>query len=254
MAAQRRALPPGPVAQDYRFLDAQGNELRLLDLSSNCLVALPDALARCHKLEVVNLTNNPYSYVRSSFGSWDNARLMWDFPEVLTRLPRLRKLSLDQTFVRALPARAFDSEQLEPLTIKRTLITEADAALHPKIAVDVASSYEKAVDYIGYWFDGVEDGLREQLEQCDWSDAQALLALLLRINVPISAPYDKALARFDKEIEKVCRRLRWAPEQAPHLRSLFAALGEAVDVFAAERGENALVAGLRQRFAEQARE
>ncbi|MEZ4565198.1 MAG: DUF899 family protein [Thermomicrobiales bacterium] len=32
VAAQRRALPPGPVAQDYRFLDAQGNELRLLDL------------------------------------------------------------------------------------------------------------------------------------------------------------------------------------------------------------------------------
>ncbi len=32
VAAQRRALPPGPVAKDYRFLDAQGNEVRLADL------------------------------------------------------------------------------------------------------------------------------------------------------------------------------------------------------------------------------
>jgi predicted dithiol-disulfide oxidoreductase (DUF899 family) len=32
VAAQRRALPAGPVAKDYRFLDMEGNELRLLDL------------------------------------------------------------------------------------------------------------------------------------------------------------------------------------------------------------------------------
>ena len=32
VAAQRRELPPGPVAKDYRFLDEQGNEVRLIDL------------------------------------------------------------------------------------------------------------------------------------------------------------------------------------------------------------------------------
>ncbi|MGN6277594.1 MAG: DUF899 family protein [Sphingomonas sp.] len=32
VAEQRRALPPGPVAKDYRFLDAEGNELGLIDL------------------------------------------------------------------------------------------------------------------------------------------------------------------------------------------------------------------------------
>jgi predicted dithiol-disulfide oxidoreductase (DUF899 family) len=32
LAEQRRALPPGPVAKDYRFLDEQGNELGLVDL------------------------------------------------------------------------------------------------------------------------------------------------------------------------------------------------------------------------------
>ena len=32
VAAQRRALPPGPVAQAYRFLDAQGQERTLRDL------------------------------------------------------------------------------------------------------------------------------------------------------------------------------------------------------------------------------
>jgi predicted dithiol-disulfide oxidoreductase (DUF899 family) len=32
VAAQRRELPPGPVAKDYRFLDAEGNEVRLIDL------------------------------------------------------------------------------------------------------------------------------------------------------------------------------------------------------------------------------
>ena len=32
LAEQRRALPPGPVAKEYRFLDEQGKELRLVDL------------------------------------------------------------------------------------------------------------------------------------------------------------------------------------------------------------------------------
>jgi predicted dithiol-disulfide oxidoreductase (DUF899 family) len=32
VAEQRRALPPGPVAKDYRFLDEQGRELGLTDL------------------------------------------------------------------------------------------------------------------------------------------------------------------------------------------------------------------------------
>jgi predicted dithiol-disulfide oxidoreductase (DUF899 family) len=32
VAARRRALPPGPAAKDYRFLDAEGNELGLADL------------------------------------------------------------------------------------------------------------------------------------------------------------------------------------------------------------------------------
>jgi predicted dithiol-disulfide oxidoreductase (DUF899 family) len=32
VAEQRRALPPGPGAKDYRFLDEQGNELGLADL------------------------------------------------------------------------------------------------------------------------------------------------------------------------------------------------------------------------------
>jgi predicted dithiol-disulfide oxidoreductase (DUF899 family) len=32
VAEQRRALPPGPVAKDYRFVDDQGAELSLLDL------------------------------------------------------------------------------------------------------------------------------------------------------------------------------------------------------------------------------
>lgn len=32
VAGQRRALPPGPEAKDYRFLDEQGNELGLADL------------------------------------------------------------------------------------------------------------------------------------------------------------------------------------------------------------------------------
>ena len=32
VAAQRRALPPGPVAKNYRFRDAQGREIGLVDL------------------------------------------------------------------------------------------------------------------------------------------------------------------------------------------------------------------------------
>jgi predicted dithiol-disulfide oxidoreductase (DUF899 family) len=32
VAEQRRTLPPGPVAKDYRFLDEQGNDIGLVDL------------------------------------------------------------------------------------------------------------------------------------------------------------------------------------------------------------------------------
>lgn len=32
VAEHRRALPPGPVAKDYRFLDDQGREIGLIDL------------------------------------------------------------------------------------------------------------------------------------------------------------------------------------------------------------------------------
>src|SRR5687768_18511075 len=32
VAEQRRALPPGPAPQDYRFLDEQGEEIGLADL------------------------------------------------------------------------------------------------------------------------------------------------------------------------------------------------------------------------------
>jgi predicted dithiol-disulfide oxidoreductase (DUF899 family) len=32
VAEQRRSLPPGPIAKDYRFLDAEGNEMGLADL------------------------------------------------------------------------------------------------------------------------------------------------------------------------------------------------------------------------------
>src|SRR3954468_9342829 len=32
LAEQRRALPPGPLARDYRFLDEQGDEIGLADL------------------------------------------------------------------------------------------------------------------------------------------------------------------------------------------------------------------------------
>jgi predicted dithiol-disulfide oxidoreductase (DUF899 family) len=32
LAEQRRALPPGPLARDYRFLDEQGDEIGLIDL------------------------------------------------------------------------------------------------------------------------------------------------------------------------------------------------------------------------------
>ena len=32
VAAQRRALPPGPLARNYRFLDDQGRDVGLVDL------------------------------------------------------------------------------------------------------------------------------------------------------------------------------------------------------------------------------
>ncbi len=234
----------------------QLTQLRVLDLEANCIWRLPDSLARCTELRTVNLTNNPYSYVRASFGGWAKVKLMWELPEVLTRLPRLEQLTFDGTFLRQLPRRHFDSPHLRRATIHNSLVTELDPALHGQLAVSVGESRERAVNYIRYWFDDDELHLSDfydvKRDHYDFTEVRALLALLLEISIPTAAPYDVSLAQFDKQCRDVIRGMSWGGKNSRQIQALFRALGEALDEAEVRYPDNALVTGLRPIFAQHA--
>ncbi len=208
-------------------------ELRLLDLEANCIVELPASLERCVNLRSVNLRNNPYSYVRASFGSWRAYQAMSEVPEVLTRLPRLEKLCIDDTLVRRMPARAFASPVLEPIEYEDTLLLDVDRTLHPQVAApDPAKARRWAVAHIRFWFDHEHipssrffDAARGSY---DFADVRALLSIVLDLLVPAAAPYDEAIATFATECNEIARRLRWAPEGDGHVRALFTDLRTAL--------------------------
>lgn len=223
--------------------------LEHLDLEANCVVGLPATLARCAQLKTVNLTNNPYSYVRSSFGRWRDVRLMWTLPECLFELPALEHLTFNQTFVRSLPARPFISPRLAPMRVRYTLLLDHDPAAHPQLTVDVESSRERATDYIRFWFDTdyirLESFRNPRTGGYDFTDVTAMLGLILRIAIPTAAPYDEALETFDKQAREIVRDLHRYGEGTGHARHLFTALGTALDAWELD---NPLIAGLREIF------
>lgn len=234
----------------------QLTQLRLLDLEANCIWRLPDSLASCTELRVVNLTNNPYSYVRASFGGWTKVKLMWELPEVLTRLPRLEELTFDGIFIRKLPRRHFDSPHLRRAVIKDSLVREVDPALHGQLEVDVLKSPERAVNYIRYWFnrenirlDGFYDSKHDAY---DFTEMIALLGILLQINIPTAAPYTASLAEFEKQCADVIRGLSWGGKGARQVQALFHGLGDSLDGFERLYPGNPLIAGLRPIFARHA--
>ncbi len=226
-------------------------KLRVLDLEANCIWRLPDSLAQCVELRSVNLTNNPYSYVRASFGDWSKVKLMWDFPEVLTYLPRLETATFSGTFVRKLPSRRFDSAHLKKVSIESSLVQHVDPQLHDQITVKLDDSPKRAVNYIRYWFDNDEIKLHhfydDKTGTYDFTQALALLELLLQIVLP-SAPVPEALAEFDKQIADVIRGLDWHGEHARHVRALFTALVSKVDAALAANPGHELLLQLRPKF------
>ncbi|MFE8598733.1 leucine-rich repeat domain-containing protein [Archangium violaceum] len=228
-------------------------KLRDLDLEANCVWRLPESLARCVELRTVNLTNNPYAYVRASFGGWQNVEMMWDFPEVLTRLPKLEELTFYGTLLRTLPARRFDSTSLRKLTIRRSLVTQVDPELHAQMSVAMEDSAQWAVDHIGFWFATdtihLEDFYDVKARRYDFTEVIALLELLLRINIPTAAPYDAALEQFKKQSEHLARQLNWRGTNGHHVSALFGALGAALDTLGEPHPGNALIDGLRTLFA-----
>ncbi len=230
--------------------------LRVLDLESNCIWRLPDSLARCTELRTIRLTNNPYSYVRASFGGWSKVKLMWELPEVLTRLPNLEELVFSGTFLRKLPSRRFDSRVLRKVIIESSLVTARDPAIHDQIAVKLEDSARRAVSYIRYWFDSeelhLEDFYSARRDTYDFTEIRALLLLLLQINIPTAAPYTEALTEFARQIPDVIRGLAWGGQNTRHIRALFRALGETVDDAERLYPGNALLAGLRPLFSRHA--
>jgi predicted DNA-binding WGR domain protein len=233
----------------------QLTKLRVLDLEANCIWRLPDSLAQCTELRTINLTNNPYSYVRASFGGWDKIQLMWDLPEVLTRLPHLEELTFDGTFVRHLPTRRFDSPHLRA-TVENSLVLEFDPALHDQLTLDLSRSAEHAINTIRYWFDNDEIHLEHfynaRRDAYDFTQVLALLALVLRVAIPTAAPYTAALATFEKQCLDVIRGLAWGGKNVRHVQALFRALGDSLTGFEQTYPGNPLLAGLRPMFARHA--
>ncbi|RKH70319.1 leucine-rich repeat domain-containing protein [Corallococcus aberystwythensis] len=231
-------------------------KLRVLNLSTNCLWRLPESLAGCVELRWVNLINNPYAYVRRAFGSWQQVKLMFDFPEVLTRLPKLEVLTFEGTPLRTLPTRRFDSTALEKATIVRSLVTHVDPELHAQLQVDVGHAAENAAAYIGYWFR--PDNVRQEsfydakADRYDFAEVLALLALLLRINLPTEAPHDAALEKFRNQSQEIARHLDWDGDKPRHVHALFGALRDALGPLGEPYPGNALIAGLRDVFAARA--
>ena len=231
-------------------------KLRQLNLSSNCVCELPDSLAECRELRSLNLSNNPYSYVRLAFGGWRHVRILWELPEVLTRLPRLEELVIDGALIRSLPRRRFDSPALRRAELKSTLILDVDPALHDQLSVDTSRSRERAADYVRYWFSRdhvqLETFYDLRTAQFDFAEVTAMLGLLVEIAIPTAAPYDAALAQWDAQIAEVVRGITWDGKYIEQVRALFAALGAALAPLVARFGDNALIDGLRTRFAARA--
>ncbi|WP_233595248.1 MULTISPECIES: leucine-rich repeat domain-containing protein [Corallococcus] len=233
-------------------------KLRVLNLETNCLWRLPDSLAECVELREVNLVNNPYAYLRWAFGAWSKVRLMWELPEVLTRLPKLEVLKFEGTPLRTLPTRRFDSAVLKTATVRRSLITQVDPELHAQLdVVDLASSPRNAAAYIDYWFKRenvrVEHIHDAKSGRYDFTEIIALLGLLLRLNIPTVAPYDGALEKFRVQSEDIAHAMDWAGASAHHVRALFLALGDALGPLGEQHPGNALIAGLRDVFSVHAR-
>ncbi|RKG57993.1 hypothetical protein D7X30_16000 [Corallococcus sp. AB011P] len=262
-----RALPEelGQLTE-LRELDLRGNrllelpesigelkKLRVLDLESNCLWRLPESLAGCVELRRVNLVNNPHAYVRLAFGSWRQVKLMFDFPEVLTRLPKLEVLTFEGTPLRTLPTRRFDSTTLSKATVLRSLVTHVDPELHGQLQVDVERSREKAAAYIGYWFKPetvrLESFYDAKSDRYDFAELLALLALLLRINIPTAAPYEESLEKFRVQSREIARHLDWDGDKPQHVHALFAGLRDALGPLGEPYPGDALIAGLRDVFA-----
>ncbi len=241
-----------------RLPDAIGNlvNLEVLDLEANCIVDLPASLARCVKLKSIRLVNNPYSYVRASFGAWQKVELMWALPEVLLDLPALEHLEVAQTFIRSIPDRPFESTRLAPITVKDTLLCAIDPVLHPQLTLDLASTHDRAVNYIGYWFDSDEIdtyALRDPKKATHGlAEAQAVLKLVLRILDVVRPPTERALAKFETQSKLFADRLRRGGGDAPAgsaARQFFAAMTVAVEDWERSAGASELTAGVKALFA-----
>lgn len=228
--------------------------LRVLDLEANCIWRLPESLARCTELRTVRLTNNPYPYVRDSFGGWSKVKVMWELPEVLTRLPNLEELVVSQTFVRRLPNKRFASKHVR-VVIDDSLVTEVDPSLRDQVIAKVEDSPKRALSYIRFWFDSdeihLEDFYSLRRDSYDFSEVEALLRLLLQIVLP-TAPPAAALIEFERQLPDVVRGLSWGGQASRHLRALFRALGSMVETLEGSYPRHPLLAGLRGLFARHA--
>lgn len=227
-------------------------ELRSLDLEANCLVDLPPSLERCTKLQRLVLTNNPYSYVRRSFGGWHRVALMWKLPEVVFRLPALEHLSFDQTFVRSLPDGRPASEALRMEGVRSTLLPEREAQRFPEWKVDTASSVEHALFYARIWLHRENIALDRFWDptsgRYDFTETDALLRLILRIQIPTASPYDEALAVFEKQSAELAGALNRRGGFGEQVRRLFRSFVAVLDAEEQQHPGHPLLTSLRPIF------
>ncbi|MBK8012611.1 MAG: leucine-rich repeat domain-containing protein [Deltaproteobacteria bacterium] len=224
-----RTLPPeiGRL-QQLRVLHLQGNgmthlpetigqlgELRVLDVSTNCLLELPESLAQCTKLERVALVNNPHAEMLKVFRGWGQVKVMRDFPEVLTRLPSLRKLEMRSLLVGSLPRHPFVSKVLEPFILESTLVPIApNATRHPQVSVDVASSRDAALRCTRRWFCremiALDHYYDPSTKRYNWSEIPVMLDLLIDFNTSFPENDSQALKLFEEGCEELLHWFDWS--------------------------------------------
>lgn len=229
-------------------------KLQILDLEANCITGLPDSLAKCTELRHVCMQNNPYAPVSASFGGWNKVRTMQELPEVLTRLPKLEQLVIDDTLIRTLPARPFDSPHLQKVKYEDTLLLQIDQAMHPQFKKPNAKETKRwSVAHIGFWFDDdticLSSFYNVKRDSYDFENVKAIQRIVLDILIPAAAPYKDALAKFKKECTGIVRSLNWKNESRNHVQALFGALSDELTDFDKTNGVPALLfTGLKAVF------
>lgn len=112
-------------------------QLQELDLSSNSLVELPDAVTGCYQLEVLRVSRNHLTCLPDRFGRLRNLKVLdacgnalLSLPESLGSLTRLRSLLLSRNQLKGLPGSVAALSGLQELDLESNKLEHIPDAVH----------------------------------------------------------------------------------------------------------------------------